>query len=152
MNKAVSELYLANQVTLTRPLTKTINLAIFFSNCKVNISLQSCLSMWMRHSKNGFRRSAMLYPFISCFSIFNDVRTMLLYLTPYDWYIYRCETRPFRLNFHPSSSSPPQLLRHNLKQITCSSQEKAGKQDMSFFLKLSCTVNGTIYLVINRPK
>ena len=99
MNKAVSELYLANQVTLTRPLTKIINLAIFFSNCKVNISLQNCLSIWMRDSKNGFRRPSMLYPFISCFSIFNDVRTMLLYLTPYDWYIYRCETRPFRLKF-----------------------------------------------------
>ena len=36
-------------------------------------------------------------------------------------------------NFHPSSSSPPQLPRHNLKQITCSSQEKSGKKGHVFF-------------------
>lgn len=130
MNKAVSELYLANQVTLTRPLTKTINLAIFFSNCKVNISLQNCLSMWMRHSKNGFRRSSMLYPFISCFSIFNDVHTMLLYLTPCDWYIYRCETRPFRLKFPSllflSPTTASAQFETNHLQFTRKSEKKTG--------------------------
>ena len=114
---------------------------IFLSNapqkirqCALNISLQNCLSMWMRHSKSGFRRSSMLYPFISCFSIFNDVRTMLPYLTPYDWYMYiDVKRNRSDSNFHPSSSSPPQLPRHNLKQITCSSQEKSGKTGHVFF-------------------
>lgn len=107
--------------------------------------------MWMRHSKNGFRRPSMLYPFSSRFSIFNDVRTMLLYLSPYDWYIYRCETRPFRLKF-------PSLLF--LTPTTASAQFETNHlqftrkkwENRTYLFSRNYPVQSTIYLVINRPK